>query len=109
MSSLWDRLEQQRLAERERLREKVRRDLARALAELVPGAAVIVFGSLVEKGRFHKMSDVDIALLEEPQSGSVYSLQAKLEERLGRPVDLVLLPETRLRQKIESTGEKWTN
>ncbi len=32
-----------------------------------------------------------------------------LEEALRRPVDIVLLSETRLRDKIKSQGELWTN
>ena len=104
-----EQIEAARMAERERLRAHVRRHLARTLHELIPHQAVIVFGSIVQMGRFHKYSDIDIALLEEPPHHSIYRLQVQLEERMQRPVDLVLLPESRLRGKIEATGEKWMN
>ena len=37
------------------------------------------------------------------------NLQAELEERLHRPVDLLLLNESRFRDKIEREGERWMN
>lgn len=39
---------------------------------------------------------------------TIWLLQAELEERLRRPVDLCLLQETRLRDKILREGEEWT-
>ncbi len=35
-------------------------------------------------------------------------LQGELELRLGRRVDGLILPEVRLREKIEREGERWT-
>ncbi len=109
MSKLLDQLEEKRVAEREALRAKVRVELVQALREFAPCEAVIVFGSLAKAGCFHSCSDVDIAFCEEPRRYSLYTIQAKLEERLGRTVDLVLLSESRFRLGIESAGEKWTN
>lgn len=39
---------------------------------------------------------------------SVYQLTSLLAERLGRRVDVVLLPEYRFRDRIVREGEKWT-
>ena len=97
-----------RAALRLTLRDEVRRQLATALAELLPDSEVIVFGSLLRAGIFNDASDIDLALTEEPRGKTVWLLQAELEERLGRPVDIVLLNETRLREKILREGETWT-
>lgn len=82
--------------------------LKQALADLVPGTRVWLYGSLARRGAFGCASDVDLALTEEPRGKSIFLLQAELEERLGRPVDLTLLNETRLRAKILREGEEWT-
>ena len=54
---------QQRGLARQRRRgqvfEETRRRLKTALAELLPGQPVIVFGSLTRRGVFHDASDVD--------------------------------------------------
>jgi len=42
------------------------------------------------------------------QAFSEYWLQGELELRLGRRVDVLVLPETRLREKVEQEGERWT-
>jgi predicted nucleotidyltransferase len=51
---------------------------------------------------------VDLALAAEPPGSSVYQLIAQLSERLGRRVDVLLLSESRLRDKILREGEAWT-
>lgn len=74
-------------------------DVDRHVAEvfrLVPGvAAVYVFGS-VARGEDRGDSDVDVAVLfdEAPAAtfaAQPYGLEAELERRLGRAVDLVVL------------------
>ena len=88
--------------------EATRRRLRKALADLVPGQRVILFGSLTQSGRFNDCSDVDLALLTEPPSLSIFSLISMLQERLGRSVDVVLLEKSRLKDKILREGEQWT-
>lgn len=39
---------------------------------------------------------------------SLCQLPALLTERLGRPVDFILLPECRFREKIQRDREPWT-
>lgn len=106
--TLLQQMDAQRRAANERLRLEMRRELRAALEELLPGHTVIIFGSLTRPGRFNEFSDADIALPEEPFNLSVYQLISLLGERLGRPVDVVLLSECRFREKIEREGEKWT-
>lgn len=91
--------ETERLALRSRLRE--------ALAELCPSREIFVFGSLTRTGKFFRRSDVDIAFEQLPEGVSPYGLAGLLEEKVGRPVDLVLLGETRLREKIQAEAERW--
>ena len=81
--------------------------LRNALRVLIPGHAVIVFGSLLKPGTFNDRSDVDLALESDPPQMSSAQLQSALEERMGRPVDVVLLPQCRFRQKILREGQLW--
>ena len=85
-----------------------RRHLRIALAQLIPGCRVILFGSLTKPGVFNDRSDVDLALEKEPAGVDAGWLMAELMERLGRPVDVVLLDQCRFRQKILREGEVWT-
>lgn len=101
-------IEQQRLERRERLRNQVRLDVRTALDKFLPGEDVILFGSIISPYHFHDRSDVDIALYHAPVGRSIYGLVAQLDEYLGRAVDLVVLDETRLKEKILTTGEVWT-
>lgn len=73
----------------------------------LPGIKVWLFGSVLECGRFNAASDIDLALEAPPEGMSIYTLTGLLEEEMGRPVDVVLLPESRLRNKIISQGEAW--
>ncbi len=79
-----------------------------ALAEILPGERVIVFGSLTRPGVFHDRSDVDLALEHEPAQMSAGLVMLELAERLRRAVDVVVLPQCRFREKIEREGESWT-
>jgi predicted nucleotidyltransferase len=92
---------------RVRLWNDTRKALRAALHELLPGSRVYLYGSLCRSGIFNGVSDIDIALTAEPLGKTIWLLQAELEERLGRPIDLALLGETRLRDKIMREGEEW--
>ncbi len=82
--------------------------LRAALAQLMPGNKVIVFGSLTRPGVFNDRSDVDLALPGSPPPVDPLELTAHLMERLARPVDVVRLDQCRFRQKIRLEGEEWT-
>lgn len=106
--TLLQQRDERRHEARLRLWEETRRSLALALHELLPNSRVWVYGSLTRRGKFNPASDVDLALPEEPRRKTIWNLQAGLENRLRRPIDLVLLDETRLRDKILREGEEWT-
>jgi len=108
MTTLLQKMTEERAARTERLRLTVREELRSALREILPGTPVTVFGSLTRGGLFTDASDVDLALAAEPEGLSVYQLIAQLSERLGRRVDVMLLSESRLRDKILREGETWT-
>lgn len=97
-----------RVAKREPLRACVREKLRRALSTLLPGSEVVLFGSITQHGAFHQKSDVDLAVMALPAGCSLYGLIAILEEELERSVDVLVLNETRLREKILAEGERWT-
>jgi predicted nucleotidyltransferase len=88
--------------------DETRRQLKEALAELLPGQRVIVFGSLTRRGVFNDASDVDLALECEPAGISLGQLMSELTERLRRPVDVILLDRCRFRDRICREGEVWT-
>lgn len=90
------------------VREETRARLRRALADLIPGERVIVFGSLTRPGIFNDASDIDLALERDPVAISRGCLMVELMERLVRRVDVVLLAECRFREKILREGEVWT-
>lgn len=106
-SLLQDREESRRLARLSEWQE-ARERLFECLTRHLPGHRVWLFGSVTEPGRFNSASDIDLALESEPASLSIYTLTALVEEAMHRPVDVVLLPENRLRNKILATGELWT-
>jgi predicted nucleotidyltransferase len=85
--------------------ESTRRQLRQALAALIPGQRVIVFGSLTRPGVFNDRSDVDLALETEPPGCSALRLMGELSERLERPVDVILLSNCRFRE-LELDPEK---
>jgi predicted nucleotidyltransferase len=109
MSTLLKRMADARLARREALRLKTRARLELALRQVLPGHRVLIYGSITLPHRFREDSDVDIALETEPEGMSIFGLAGTLEERLGRPVDVVLLDRCRFRKKIEREAELWTS
>lgn len=106
--TLLQQMEVERKQRLEELRLNTRENLEAALRKLIPNERVIVFGSLTRPGRFNEGSDIDLAFEAEPDGFSQYQLSSLLSESLGRPVDVVLLPECRLRDKIRREGELWT-
>ncbi len=92
-----------RLSEWRQAREQLKASLKRHL----PGQTVWVFGSLLKEGTFNAASDIDLAIDTMPAGMSIYTLTALLDEDMKRRVDVVWLPESRLRGKIRSEGESW--
>jgi predicted nucleotidyltransferase len=108
MMTLLTQIELDRQRDSEQLRQAMLRQLHAELQKLIPGAAVILFGSLIQPGKFNEFSDVDLALETEPKGFSIYQLTSLLAEGLGRKVDVVLLPECRFADKIRKQGQQWT-
>lgn len=106
--TLLERRDAKRVEVRLALFSQVRADLRCVLTILIPGQKVHLFGSITQRGRFHSASDIDLALELEPECISEFALAAEIEERMGRPVDLVLLNRSRLRERILREGEEWT-
>ena len=106
--SLLQREAERRSAANERDRLRTRERLAVALGQIKGLGPVWVYGSLVKPGRFGSDSDVDLAFESLPADTSLYLLQSLLSEAVGREVDVCLLGETRLRDKIVTEGERWT-
>ncbi len=106
--TLLQQMERDRLQQRERLRTQVREQLREVLHQIIPGQRVILFGSATKPNAFRETSDIDLALEEEPPGMSLYQITSLVSERMGRPVDILLLGETRLRDKIRREGELWT-
>lgn len=110
MTTLLQRMADERAEQNERLRGEVLSRLRTALREVLPDRTpVIFFGSLIRPGSFTEDSDVDMALAAEPPGMTIYQLTAQLSERLGRRVDVLLLSECRFRDKILREGETWTS
>jgi predicted nucleotidyltransferase len=80
-----------RRAAREKLRHQrlaaARRAIAELMAEEPALRAVWLFGSILQPGRFHSRSDVDVAVdCDDPHAESRF--WRALEERLGSPCDV---------------------
>lgn len=108
MLNLLQQRDQQNALAREALRARVREELRRHLQELAPGSQVWVFGSICHQLHFHRESDIDIAFEALPEGWELCALTGELMDRLGRPVDIILLPQSRLAAKIIKEGERWT-
>jgi predicted nucleotidyltransferase len=109
MATLLQEMAQEKARRLEGERERLVAALRRELAALLPsGEIVFVYGSLTQPGRFADSSDLDLALVRRPPAFSEFWLQGELEMRLGRRVDVVVLAETRLREKIDREGWRWT-
>jgi len=81
--------------------------LRAALAQLLAGQKVVLFGSLTHPGVFNDHSDIDIAIEQEFPQMSEFRLASELTERMSRPVDVILLKHSRLWEKILREGETW--
>ncbi|MEZ6131803.1 MAG: nucleotidyltransferase domain-containing protein [Planctomycetaceae bacterium] len=90
------------------MRQDVMQRLHGQLAEIIPGATVWIYGSLVSPNSFSGHSDIDIAIESMPGSKSIEYLQSVLSAATGYPVDIVWLGQSRLEEKIRRTGCRWT-
>jgi len=96
-----------RKARDEAERLQTRRRLEEGLEKIAGLGATWIYGSIVKPGKFGRYSDVDVAFESLPRGVSLYLLQSLLSEAVGREVDVCLLSETRLREKIVREGERF--
>jgi len=106
--SLLQQRDQANAAESELLSNVALEKLHHGLKRYLPGHPVWVYGSILKPGKFRFGSDIDVALEHPSTSHSLYSLQSLLTEATEHPVDICMLEETRLKEKIVSQGQRWT-
>lgn len=90
------------------LQKHVWAELGSHLSAVLPGFPVLVFGSLAKPGAFHAGSDIDLGIEKEPPGTTLYRLTAELSDRMGLPVDIVVLETCRFAAKIRKEGIPWT-
>lgn len=97
---------------RKQLEEERRKTLAATLDMLsdLSGEfgyeSAYIFGSLAQKGRYNKDSDVDIAV-DKVATGRFFELIARASGQINRDVDLVLLSECPFAFRICEEGLAW--
>jgi len=105
----WHKAILERQADHEKLRILVLKQISKALNTLEKKYHwddTYLFGSVAQKGKFRRNSDIDIAI-----SGlnklEHYALTGEISELLDKPVDVVLLEECIFAQSIKEKGLKW--
>ena len=106
--TLLQQRDQANAIENELLRRLALEKLRQGLKAYLPGQAVWVYGSILKPGRFRLESDIDVALEQAATNYSLYALQSLLTEATEHSVDICMLEETRLKEKIMSQGQRWT-
>ena len=76
-------------------------------ARSYPFTQGIIFGSLIQPGRFHENSDIDIAVIDLPGE-HFFALAAFLGQVLERDIDLLELDKVHFADKIRRKGLLWT-
>jgi hypothetical protein len=95
--------------ENEKMRKQMLQQLLRSLPLLAARygfARAYVFGSLTQKGRFRKTSDVDVAV-EGLTDEKYFTFMAELSDLLGREVDVIQIEKHRLKNRILEIGLEW--
>jgi hypothetical protein len=103
-----------RLRKKRQENEKTRRETLQHLLGMLPKLAVkygfnhaYLFGSITQKGRFRKSSDVDIAIAGLGNE-KYFAFMAELSDQLGREVDVVQIEKHPLKKRIMETGMEWS-
>jgi predicted nucleotidyltransferase len=103
--SLWEKLQEEKLAEREERRKKILTDITISLKRYFSSkkvAKVFIIGSILRKGAFYNFSDIDIAV--EGLDEDYFLTLSEIEALLDRDVDLIELEGHRLREEIKKRG-----
>jgi len=96
-------------ADQEEMRIDVIKQISKALNTLEKKYQwddAYIFGSVAQKGKFRRNSDIDIAIsgLNKVEH---YAFTGEISELLDKPVDVVLLEECIFAQSIKEKGLKW--
>ncbi len=109
--ALWHKATRERAAEREKLRMRLLEQIDCALTALEQKYHwddTYLFGSVAQKGKFRRNSDIDIAI-----SGlnklEHYAFTGEISELLDKSVDVVLLEECIFAESIKEKGLKWNH
>lgn len=103
--SLWERLQEERLAQKERERGEVLAKatlLLKAYFSRKKVLRVYLVGSLTREGQFSRSSDIDVAVLGLQED--YFRTLTDLEELLDRPIDLIELEACPFREDVERRG-----
>jgi len=107
--SLWEQSYREKQQRNEALRHSTLSSIdtvLRSLRERYTWSEIYVFGSVLREGRFGPESDVDFAVLGLPKH-DLYRLVGELSDALERPVDVVVLEESRMVESIKRKGVRW--
>ncbi|MDZ7343447.1 MAG: nucleotidyltransferase domain-containing protein [candidate division KSB1 bacterium] len=93
--------------------EQRRQETLRRVLHMLPQLATkygfnraYLFGSITQKGRFRKNSDIDIAVAGLSDE-KYFAFIAEFSERLGREIDVVQIEKHRLEKRIRETAIEW--
>lgn len=80
--------------------------ITQILKEILHPSKIIVFGSINEKDRFHRHSDIDIAVLDIDED-KYFQAYGEILSKSHFPIDLIIMGKAKktLREKILATGE----
>lgn len=105
--SLWERLQKERYAQREKRRKLLLNEIVLKIKEFFRDRdvkSVYLFGSLLREGGFYEFSDIDIAV--EGLKDDYFEVATEIEHFLDRDVDLVEMEKCRFRDYITKYGLK---
>ena len=108
-TSILDKALDKRAKQDEIMRKKMLDLTIRLLTEMSDSFTfqeAIIFGSVVEPGRFRQSSDIDIGIMNIP-ANEYFEIAALLSSKLGRDVDLVDLAKCHFADKIYREGYRW--
>jgi hypothetical protein len=108
-TTLLDQHLRKKRQENEKIRQQTLGRLLRSLPQLASRydfGRAYVFGSLTKKGRFRKISDVDLAV-EGLSDEKYFTFMAELSDLLGREVDVIQIERHHLKERIIESGIEW--
>lgn len=109
LPQLWYKTIMQKQADQEKMRVAMTQQISEALTRLdekYHWDEIYLFGSLAQKGKFRRNSDIDIAVLG-LRGHEYYAFIGEISELLNKRVDVVLLEECHFADSIKERGIRW--